>query len=152
MSIHRITAEVNDQRLATYQGHFNANDNGDLGVQYLIKEIDKEAMKAELVKRETKRNKHLAIRSVLEMFVTTSTMMLIEIVNNHPQNTDEMKERMDAFQNLKNYANESLIRVSKMKSCSVPQIGSSKPDDWRWIPFAKYTKAAASKKEENEDK
>jgi hypothetical protein len=147
MAIHRITAEINDQRLATYQGHFNANDNGDLGVYYLLKEMDKEAMKAELAKRETKRNKHLAIRAVLEMFVTTSTMMLIEIVNNPPTSEENFKERLQAFQNLKAYANESLLRVSKMKSCSVPQIGgSSKPDDWRYVPFAKYSRPAAEVK------
>lgn len=140
MSIHRITAEINDQRLGNYQGHFNVNDNGDLGVKYLLKDIDKEEMKSELAKREVKRNKQLAIRAVLEMFVTTSTMMLIEIVNNPPQVPTEFNERMQAFQNLKNYANESLLRVSKMKSCSVPQIGSSKVDNWTWIPFAKYSK------------
>jgi hypothetical protein len=147
MAIHRITAEINDQRLGTYQGHFNANDNGDLGVYYLLKEMDKEAMKAELAKRETKRNKHLAIRAVLEMFVTTSTMMLIEIVNNPPTSEENFKERLQAFQNLKAYANDSLLRVSKMKSCSVPQIGgSSKPDDWRYVPFAKYSRPAAEVK------
>jgi hypothetical protein len=147
MAIHRITAEINDQRLATYQGHFNMNDNGDLGVLYLMKEVSKDGMKAELAKRETKRNKHLAIRSVLEMFVTTATMMLIEIVNNPPKSEEDIKERLEAFQNLKTYANDSLLRVSKMKSCSVPQIGgSSKPDDWRYVPFAKYSKPAAEVK------
>jgi hypothetical protein len=151
ISIHRITAEINDERLGRFQGHFDANDNGDLGVKYLLKEMNKEEMKAELVKRENKRNKHLAIRGILEMFVTTSTMMLIEIVNNPPKSEEEFKDRMTAFQNLKSYANENLLRVSKMKSCSVPQIGNSRPDVWTWIPFAKYVAPPKATKEKEEN-
>ena len=213
--IHRVTAEITDFRLAIYQGHFNVEDNGDLGVKYLMKEIEKDAMKSELVKRELKRNKHLAIRAVLEMFVTTSTMMLNAVVSNPPgeaaiaklsavkrkikdtsaiylglrtrsealaiQMTElragaDMKElekeysallaeqtgimdeltkmrterdEMDvtvkdaareefaqtllAYENLRKYVNDSLMGVSRMKNCSVPQIG----DDWTWKPFNK---------------
>jgi hypothetical protein len=217
--IHRVTAEITDFRLAIYQGHFNVEDNGDLGVKYLMKEIEKDAMKSELVKRELKRNKHLAIRAVLEMFVTTSTMMLNAIVSNPPgeaaiaklsvvkrkikdtsaiylglrtrsealaiQMTElkagaDMKELekeysallaeqtgiMDeitkmrterdaldvtvkdaareefaqtllAYNNLRKYVNDSLMGVSRMKNCSVPQIG----EDWTWKPFNKCAPA-----------
>jgi len=84
MHIHRITSEITDQRLAAYQGHFNVNDNGDLGMSYLMKDISRDQMKVELAKREIKRNKHLAIRAVLEMFTNTSTMMLNNIVSDPP--------------------------------------------------------------------
>jgi hypothetical protein len=152
MRAHRITSEISDQRLAQYQGHFNINDNGDLGVKYLMKEIDRDAMKVELAKREVKRNKHLAIRAILEMFVTTSTMILTNIVNNPPENSIDaieyaqmlpaekqaavdqvFKPTITELRNLRTYVNESLLHVSRMKACSVPQIA----ENWNWVPFAK---------------
>jgi hypothetical protein len=134
MYIHRITSEIADQRIQIYQAQFNVNDNGDLGVLYLMKEIDKGAMKIELAKRELKRNKHLAIRAVLEMFVTTSTMMLNNVVND-PPTTDEGRQLfLLEYGNLRKYVNDSLMLVSKMKSCSVPQIG----DKWEWKQFNKW--------------
>jgi hypothetical protein len=135
MSIHRITTEITDQRILMYQGAFNMNDNGDLGVMYLMKEITKEAMQIELAKREVKRNKHLAIRAVLEMFVNTSTMMLNNIVNMPPASNKEFETTMTEFINLRKYVNDSLLHVSRMKSCSVPQIG----DKWEWKAFNKST-------------
>jgi hypothetical protein len=126
-----------------YQGAFNVDDNGDLGMMYLMKEISKEAMQTELAKRELKRNKHLAIRGVLEMFVNTSTMMLNNIVNTPPADEAAFEMTMTEYENLRTYVNESLMNVSRMKSCSVPQIG----DKWEWKQFNKIgpkPKAAAA--------
>lgn len=134
MAIHRLTSEIADFRLAQYQGAFNMNDNGDLGVLYLLKEVSKEAMKTELAKREKKREKHMAIRAVLEMFSNTSTMMLNAIVSAPPIVEDTFTATtMVEYENLRRYVNESLMNVSRMKSCSVPQIGI----DWQWLPFNK---------------
>jgi hypothetical protein len=134
MGIHRVTSEIADQRIQMYQGAFNMNDNGDLGVQYLMKEIGTEKMQSELIKRELKRNKHLAIRAVLEMFVTTSTMMLNNVVNDPPRNDEGRQLFLLEYTNLRKYVNESLMLVSKMKSCSVPQIG----EKWEWKQFNKW--------------
>jgi hypothetical protein len=133
LGIHRITAEIADQRIQAYQGGFNVNDNGDLGVMYLMKEMSKEAMKSELAKREVKRNKHMAIRAILEMFVNTSTMMLNNMVTTPPETDDGRNLLMLEYNNLRKYVNDSLMGVSKMKNCSVPQIG----DKWEWKAFNK---------------
>jgi hypothetical protein len=132
ISIHRITSEIADQRILAYQGGFNINDNGDLGVMYLLKEISKEAMKTELAKRELKRNKHMAVRAILEMFVNTSTMMLNNLVTTE-LTPDAQVMLIVEYNNLRKYVNESLMGVSKMKNCSVPQIG----ENWEWKPFNK---------------
>jgi len=131
--IHRITSEISDERIGGYQGGFNVNDNGDLGVMYLMKEISKEAMKIELAKRELKRNKHMAIRAILEMFVTTSTMMLNNLVSTTPETDEGRALLILEYNNLRKYVNDSLMSVSKMKNCSVPQIG----EKWEWKPFNK---------------
>jgi len=193
-TIHRVTSEIADFRIRAYQGHFNVDDNSDLGVEYLMKKKSKEDIKVELARRELKRNKHLAIRAILEMFATTSTMMLNNIVSHPPgdeyrkewndkkkiydqknkiygtmakgKTTEEFKEinatyeelsalhkELDTYkegydkvclkeaetilteyENLRKYVNESLMGVSRMKNCSVPQIG----EKWEWKPFNKY--------------
>jgi hypothetical protein len=143
MAIHRVTAEINDYRITVYQGHFNVNDNGDLGVRYLVKEISKDQMKSELAKRELKRNKHLAIRAILEMLVTTSTMMLNAIVNDPPKSDADFQMTITEFTNLRKYVNESLMQVSRMKNCSVPQL----TENWQYSP---YNKAVKVKKEVSE--
>lgn len=223
MAIHRITAEIADFRLGVYQGHFNVNDNGDLGVAYLMKEMTKDQIKVELAKRELKRNKHLAIRAILEMFVNTSTMMLNNIVSHPPGDVnkqkiaalkleiksihqesldsikfitslkeetpgenednitelisienkkcikldkqvkeikitvaeleknlltevkDEFEPTLAAFANLRVYVNESLMGVSRMKNCSVPQINAT----WGWVPFNKCAVKVKVKKEDS---
>jgi hypothetical protein len=142
MSFHRIASEIQDQRIAQYQGQFTENDNGDLGVRYLMKEIAKDDMKAELVKRETKRLRHTAIRGVLEMFVHTSIILLNTLCEDIPAEENEaqvIRERLavcvESCMNLKKYVNEALMNISRMKQCSVPQITAS----WQWSSFNKVT-------------
>ena len=135
MSVHRITAEITDYRMAVYQGHFNVDDNGDLGVKYLMKGIEKDEMKAELVKRELKRNKHLAIRAVLEMFVNTSTMMLNNIVSHPPGEAAvatltalkaKIKERNDAYSLLR--AKFETATTTRMASAQMTERQKEKSD------------------------
>jgi hypothetical protein len=128
-NIHRIVAEINDQRIQRYQGAFNENDNGDLGTSYLIKEITKDDMKNQLAKREAKRMREMAIRAVLEMFTTTGLMMLTTIVNGPQLTVERYTEYTNEFNTLREYTNESLRRIGQMKHCSVPNID---PDNWRW--------------------
>ena len=137
MAAHRVASEIQDQRINQYQGGFTADDNGDLGVKYLMKEISKEDMKAELVKRETKRNRHAAIRAVLEMFVNTSILLLNTICDDADETPidDRLQTALESFRNLKKYVNETLMNISRMKQCSVPQITQS----WQWSSFNKVT-------------
>lgn len=133
MGIHRITAEIADQRIEGFQGAFNMNDNGDLGVLYLLNELEKDTMKVELAKREFKRAKSMAIRAILEMFVNTSIMMLNAIVSSAPASDAAFETTMTEFNGLRDYVNRSLLDVSRMKACSVPQIGP----EWQWKPHNK---------------
>ena len=79
----------------------------------------------------------MAIRAVLEMFVTTSTMMLNNIVSKVPDSDEELSLVILEYTNLRKYVNDSLMGVSKMKNCSVPQIG----DKWEWKQFNKVPTA-----------
>lgn len=154
-NIHRLLAEIQDERLRNYQGQFNMNDNGDLGVLYLMKEISKEQMQAELIRRERKRERQQAIRAVLEMFVTTGIMWLNAMINERRLTLKNATKWIQEFEALKNYANESLLKVSLAKGCSVPQVGvsdSNEPESWYWSTFNKApsTKKTKAKKQELE--
>ncbi len=139
-AIHRLASEIADERIHSYLGQFNVQDNGDLGVLYLMKEIEKEAMQAELIRRERKRERHQAIRAVLEMFVNTATMWLNAIVNGDVLTHGKAREWIDEFEALRKYVNESLLRVSVSKGCSVPLIGDIEKDyTWVWSTFNKVT-------------
>lgn len=139
--IHRTVSEVNDQRVGQYQGAFTQEDNGDLGVRYLMKEITKDEMKKELAKRESKRNKQMAVRAVLEMFALTGAEMLQRFVRGEKLKEKEATEVIQELRALRNYANESLHRISQVKGVSVPQIGRASDagarNQWRWIQFYK---------------
>jgi hypothetical protein len=145
-AIHRIVTQIHEERVQRYQGAFNENDNGDLGVKYLMKEVTKEEMKKTLAQRETKRNKQMAIRAVLEMFATTGLMMLNAIVNGGQMTREQYTQYHTEFVALRTYTNENLRRIGQMKHCSVPQIGESGGihPEWRWVSFHAYTPTASS--------
>jgi hypothetical protein len=67
------------------------------------------------------------------MFVNTSTMMLNNIVNTPPADEAAFAMTLTEYDNLRTYVNESLMNVSRMKNCSVPQIG----EKWEWKQFNK---------------
>ena len=75
----------------------------------------------------------MAVRAILEMFVNTSTMMLNNVVTTTPETEESRALLILEYNNLRKYVNESLMSVSKMKNCSVPQIG----EKWEWKPFNK---------------
>lgn len=151
MNIHRIVSEVSDQRAAQYQGQFTQEDNGDLGVKYLLREITRDQMKAELSKREIKRSKQMAIRAVLEMFALTGAEILQRVVAHEGAiTTKEVQPILGELRALRIYVNESLQQISRVKGCSVPQIGvlnvKGEGEPWKWIPFYKVSKALATAK------
>ena len=108
-----------------------------------MKEIAKDEMKKTLVQRETKRNKQMAIRAVLEMFATTGLMMLNAIVNGGQMTREQYTQYHQEFVALRTYTNENLRRIGQMKHCSVPQIGETNPV-WRWVAFHAYTPMTSS--------
>jgi hypothetical protein len=61
-------------------------------------------------------------------------MMLNNMINEQPANDAAFKNTMLEYTNLRKYVNDSLMLVSKMKSCSVPQFG----DMWEWKQFNKW--------------
>jgi hypothetical protein len=83
------------------------NDNLDLRIMYMRKQIDKDKFKALLQKREKEFAKSNEIHNVLSMFINCITEIIYRIHDSPTNiNVTEMYE-------LRNYTNECLSRISK---------------------------------------
>lgn len=83
------------------------NDNLDLRIMYMRKQIDKEKFKMMLQKREKELAKSNEIHNVLAMFINCVTEIFYRI-HNDPKNLN-----LHELRELRNYTNECLERISK---------------------------------------
>lgn len=130
MYSHRGFMDLSQVRIPALTGRFTAEDNGDLGARYLMKEISKEEMQKELIARETKRNKQLAVREVLEMVANVGIIIYRRIVADNFKNSDVVQGIVKAMaygkelEELRKYANKSLLKIGMNKGFAVPMLNS----------------------------
>ena len=107
MEVHRLARHLQDTVLRRLRGHFRAEDNADLRLQYLLKNIDEAEWRRKLQQREKKREKDLAVRQVYEMFVAVATDGFVAIMRGEdvPAATTKM---MDDTRTVLAYANANL--------------------------------------------
>jgi flagellar biosynthesis chaperone FliJ len=93
----------------------------------LLKSISEDEFKKQLQIREKKQNKHIAIRQVLDTFITVGIENILNI-NDAKYNTSEktamntVKQSITQLQEIRKYTNECLANVSKKFSCKVPIV------------------------------
>ena len=124
-SIHRVTTHIENITIPQYRPLFNLQDNEDLRIRFLENDLTEKRFKSLLKMRETKRQRELAIRQVLEMFVLSSTDVFQRIINEDPKafNKDEI---IPAFNYLRTYMNDELDKVSKrFNKCRFPIISKN---------------------------
>ena len=145
-TIHRRLLEVMDYEIRRFTPQTGENANADLGLKYLLKEVEKEDMKKELAKRETKTTRQLAIRAVLEMFVNVGGTLLTRFImepREHgatpgtektywKENSNQLNTLMLEIEALRSYVNKSLLNISRMKGCVVPQMEALRTDGHLW--------------------
>ena len=86
-------------------------DNLDLRIKYMMKEIDKESFKKLLQRRHKERMKKLELRDVLMMYISVITDLMYRLVHGNDTTIDkEMKGLMV-------YTNELLSDISKTYNC-----------------------------------
>lgn len=107
--IHRIITHVRYTVLPRYQiGGYQEDRNRDLRIKFLLGEIDREAWKHLLYAREKKRDKDVAIRQALEVFVHAASDIFWRLAR------DELFTHLDAapeLHALREYCNECLIGI-----------------------------------------
>lgn len=124
--IHRVTAEILDTILRNYPRLDEVPDNGDLGIHYTLKEIDIEKWKAELWKRETKREKGLDLRGPLDLFANVSSEVLRQMARGGtPAEFEALLEQLRA---LREYVNTELEKIGVRYGNMTPKI----TECWHW--------------------
>lgn len=132
--IHRISAEILDQHLRNYPRLDEVPDNGDLGVEYTLKNIDIEKWKGELWKRETKREKGLDLRGPLDLFANVSSEVLRRIAQGPPDN--EFLDLIRQLRTLRDYVNSEMEKIGKRYGNMTPRI----TELWRYDAFGSNRK------------
>lgn len=120
LNFHRVARHVENVEMPRLANAFDANDNTDLRLQYLINRIDRDVLKTKLVQREKKRDKELAKRHIYEMMCATVGDMCRQLMNGNPGEGAELVETVvDELRALRTYTNSCLKDVQKRFSCSV---------------------------------
>lgn len=109
LEFHRSVRHVEAIDLARLAGHFDAADNADLRLQYLVNDIDKDTWKRKLQQREKKRDKDLALRQVYEMYVGAASETFRKVLSS----AATVAEATTELRALLRFANVSLETIGR---------------------------------------
>ena len=117
MTIHRMWTHVNYVVLNRYRTD-RINDNRDLRVKYMIKDIGEDIFKAKLQQREKATQKKTEIRQVLEMWQAVATDLFQGLMQ-----SQDTEGTLAQFRNLRTHVNDELRAISaRFTKCVVPYI------------------------------
>jgi hypothetical protein len=158
----RFTRHVQQVEIQRYRE--THEDMEDLRVKYLLKEISKEEIQRLLQNRERKNERNKAIRDVLDTYVVAASeqfrIFSDEINNRYIENnrsiirlddvhmivqTSKFNEQMNL---LRDFINKTLIDVSKVYGCVVPQIS----EEWNHLESDSAARQKEREKEEAKKK
>lgn len=108
-AVHRCITHIQHDTLPRLMGDFRAGDNRDLRIKYLLKELSTDAFKRLIQQREKRREKELALRQVLEMFVQGSSDIIRRLSHDHKFSGSESAHQLEQ---LREYTNECLKTIS----------------------------------------
>tara|TARA_R110000803_G_scaffold68224_4_gene130033 strand:- start:1804 stop:2784 length:981 start_codon:yes stop_codon:yes gene_type:complete len=121
-NIHRRICHLQDVELRfNYHEHPNPEDATELRIQYMMNMITENYMKQALQKREKAAAKLRDIRGIIQMVVDTGSDLLRQIVLD-PNNYEE---HSNVFENLKEYYNDAIGKISHRYTCVVPFLNLS---------------------------
>lgn len=123
LNIHRCVNHIEMVEFGRFRAPNVVVTNEDLRVRYLMNELSEEDFKMNLQQREKRQQKRQAIFMILEMFVQVSS----DLFRNHIQgnytavNAQKLIYEMNQ---LRDYANQQLRKVSQQFTCRVPNISN----------------------------
>lgn len=122
--MHRALRHLLDMELNPLRADCNRlQDNIQLRIKFLAKEIDEKKMKTSLIRKDNSRNKKLAIIHVYELLNIVWTESFLDIFNNlTAENFDRNLKRMNQVTIL---ANQELIKISMMYNQVVNVFGEN---------------------------
>ena len=112
----RLLSHIDNWTLQ-YEYPVQHRDNEDLRVSYMLNELSEETFKHTIQNREKKYKKNDEFRSVLQMFVNTSSDMLRQMLVENDTNT-----QLNNLELLRNYMNAAMKKIGKRYNCMSPYI------------------------------
>jgi len=116
--IHRYIADMVYAVLPLYRTTDTMEDNTDLRVKYLGKEINEDYWFKTLKMRQKKYEKNKEINQVLTMFINVG----YDLFRGYTNNNVTHDQAIESFHEIKTYANEELEKISKKYDNTAPII------------------------------
>jgi hypothetical protein len=144
----RVTSHIENVVAPDYANHTEVQNTEKYRIQYLLNEMTKEQIESILQKQETTRERHKAIRDVLDTYLVAAAEQFRIVAEN---TTEEIAlATIDNLDQLRDFINETLRNVHKYYGCTVPVIMNN------WDNTESYTASSEKKKMrmealENED-
>ena len=129
--IHRYIGDMVYANLPLYQARDTIEDNTDLRLKYLGKEINEEYWFKTLKMRQKRYEKNREINQVLNMFLNVGYDLFRGYVNNDIRHN----QAIESFHEIKKYANVELEKIGEKYDNTVPIIQWKTPKDARWISY-----------------
>lgn len=138
--MHRAASHFENVELDKYRRLINrhANNDGETDrVLYILKEVTETYLKTKLMKQDRQKKKERAILDIFEVFNTVIGDAIRTIYNHYrvnqsmPVDTGQdgnlifLKEQMDRIENVRQYANIELLKISKTYKQVVPLISTN---------------------------
>ena len=120
---HQMVQHIQQVVRHRYPNRIGMQDNSDLRVQYLLKEIDDDKWVRTLRTRQKAAEKNRAIHNVLELLTVSLTDLFNTFVHGDGTNLE------DSCKNLRNYVNTELTKIKNNYNNRVPYITT----DWECI-------------------
>lgn len=95
-------------------------ENRDLRIKYMLKDIDADILKRRLQLREKATNKCTAIMQVLDMVIAMGTGLFHDLILNNQ--VKFMETKITEFEQLTQYGQKCLDNVSRTYDCEVPKL------------------------------
>ena len=143
--MHRAASHFVNVELDKYRRLINrhVNNDGETDrVLYILKEVTESSLKTKLMKQDRKKKKERAILDIFEVYNTVLGDAIRTIYNHYRTNKDVgehygnfnfLKEQMDRIENVRQYANIELLKISKTYKQVVPLISTTGyTESWHW--------------------
>ena len=118
----RLVNHIREVVMPRYNFEYTPEQNEDLRINYLLKELNKDKWKEQLKRRYKKAEKDREVHQILDMFTTSMTDLFLQI--NSTDNKEEMTGYWKEMEKLHTYTNGILENIGKMFKNKVPKISN----------------------------
>ena len=134
----RVTGHIENVVAPDYANHTEVQNTEQYRIKYLLNQMTKEQIESILQRQETTRERHKAIRDVLDTYLVAAAEQFRIVAEN---TTEEVAlATITNLDQLRDFINETLRNVHKYYGCTVPIIMNN------WDNTESYTASSEKKK------